>query len=203
MDSSKALLIAIAAFAVTATGASAYSLGPEIFNRAGLTDDQIEAIEEAQGLRASGDFASARDVLMGAGITEKELLSIRQATRDLHEDMRKALEDDDYEAFKKAVADMPLGDIITSKEDFEQFREAHELRLAGEWKEAEDILDELGVEQGAKGWGRRHGPMMMFDLTDDQRDALQVARQANDRATIQAIYDEAGCGGGMWRNYPR
>ena len=47
---SKSLLIAIAAFAVTTTGVQAYG-GTKILNRAGLSENQIEAIEEARELK--------------------------------------------------------------------------------------------------------------------------------------------------------
>ena len=103
-----------------------------------------------------------------------------------------ALEEDDYRAFKAAIADSPLADIITSRADFEQFQEAHRLRQAGNWDEAEDIMDELGVTHPGVGGHHHLPPPFISDLTDEQREALQVARQSNDRATIQAIFDEAG-----------
>jgi hypothetical protein len=168
--------------------------GPKILSRAGLTDEQVSAIQEAQELRSAGDFMAARDKLVEAGITEDTLKSIRDAAREARSAMRQALEDGDYAAFKAAVADSPLGDIITSEADFEQFREAHELRLAGEWAEANDILDGLGINVDEKEGYKKvhHYQRFLTAITDEQREALRVARQANDRATIQAIFDEAG-----------
>ncbi len=59
---SKSLLIAIAAFAVTATGVQAYG-GMKILEKAGLSEEQISAFETARELRQSGDIAGARDAL--------------------------------------------------------------------------------------------------------------------------------------------
>ncbi|MCA9357170.1 hypothetical protein KC872_03075, partial [Candidatus Kaiserbacteria bacterium] len=189
---SKSLLIAIAAFAVTATGVHAYG-GPNILSRAGLSEKQVIAIQEAQQLKATGNDTAARDRLAEAGITEETLKSIHRAAKAVKVEMREALKDGDYEAFKKAVADGPLSDVVVSEDDFKKFRQAHDLRLNGEWAEAADILEELGVDVDKKHFyqkGLKKG--FMSHLSEDQRSALQVAKQANDRATMQAIMDEAG-----------
>lgn len=189
---SKSLLIAIAAFAVTATGVHAYG-GTKTLTRAGLTDEQVSAIEQAQELRVMGDLTAARNKLAEAGVTEETLLSIREAAKETKDKMRQALKDGDYAAFKETVIDSPLADIITTEADFEQYREAHELRLAGEWAEAHEILDELGAEVHDRD-AHRHTFRKHFknNLTPEQNEALMVAKQANDRATMQAIFDEAG-----------
>ncbi|MCA9355315.1 hypothetical protein KC865_02080 [Candidatus Kaiserbacteria bacterium] len=188
---SKSLLLAIAAFAVTATGVHAYG-GSKILSRAGLSEDQMAAIEEARELRSSGNFVGARDRLVEAGITDDTLRLIHRASEETRDAMHEALMNDDYEAFKEAVVDSPLSDLITSEADFHQFREAHELKIAGRWEDAEEKFTALGFEPGHKMGSRgHHHDGFMNELSDEQRDALMVARQANDRATIQAIFDEA------------
>lgn len=187
---SKSLLIAIAAFAVTATGVHAYG-GPKVLNRAGLNDEQVEAIEVARGLRQAGDLMAARNKLVEAGITEETLRSVHMARLEAKTAIHEALEKGNYEAFKEAIVDSPLADIITTKEDFEQFKQAHALKLKGEWKESRLIMDELGfTEKGGMWNGKQHFPLE--NLTTEQYEALMVAKQGNDRATIQAILDEAG-----------
>lgn len=186
---SKSLLIAIAAFAVTATGVHAYG-GTKILSRAGLSDKQIEAVAEAKELKATGNYNAARDRLLAAGITEKELLSIHHTARSAHASMYEALEKDDFELFMASIEDMPLADIITTREDYEQFREAHRLRSSGEEREAQEIFTDLGLDRRGHCLGRG----FLHQLDDNQREALMVAKQANDRATMQAILDEAGVG---------
>jgi hypothetical protein len=191
---SKYLLLAVAAFAVTATGVNAYG-GTKAFTRAGLSEDQVDAIEEAQELRSNGDFIAARDTLVEAGITEETLRSIRQAAKESRSAMHEALEEDDYEAFIAAVKDSPLGDIITTEADFIQFKEAHELKRAGEREKAEEMLEELGIEPKDKPRHGHHGKRhhhFTTELTDEQRDALRMARQSNDKETVEAILEEAG-----------
>ncbi|MBP6881009.1 MAG: hypothetical protein KBC35_00060 [Candidatus Pacebacteria bacterium] len=184
---SKALLIAIAAFAVTATGAQAY--GGALLSRAGLSEDQVEAIEEARELRAAGKLTEARNKLVEAGITDGNLRAVHRVANEAREAIREAVEAKDYEAFRVAISDSPLADIITSEDDFEQFCEAHELREAGEWEEANELMEDLGVRTPQ---ARGKGANFIERFTDEQREALRVARQSNDRATIQAIFDEAG-----------
>lgn len=188
---SKSLLIAIAAFAVTTTGVQAYGTS-KILSRAGLTTEQREAIMQAHELRSEGDFEAARDLLVSAGIDDVALRSLHRAQHAVQDEMRQALEDGNYEAFLAAVADTPLADIITTKADFEQFREAHELRHEGEWEAAQEIFADLGVEEGMHGRHMHRKAHILTQLTEDQRDAFFVAKQANDRATMQAILDEAG-----------
>jgi hypothetical protein len=189
---SKSLLIAVAAFAVTATGVHAYG-GSTMLNRAGLTKDQAAAIEEAQELRATGDFVAARDKLAAAGITEETLQAMHKASKQTRSAVQEAIAAGDYLAFKAAAADSPLADIVTTKEDFQQLVEVHELRRIGQL--------EATLNPADPGAGRKHGlpanrqSAVWEELSDEQHEALRVARQANDRATIQAIIDEAGITG--------
>lgn len=192
---SKSLLIAIAAFAVTASGVQAYG-GAKMLNRAGLNKDQVEAVEEARELRAAGDRTAARNRLVEAGISEDTLQSMRRATVDTKNTIHETLMAGDYEAFKEVVADSPLADIVTSEEDFQQFREAHELHQKNGEGLAKRFFGGMGKgDIGEEGFGRElrrsHHPVMV-DLSEEQREAFRVARQANDRATMQAILDEAG-----------
>lgn len=188
---SKSLLIAIAAFAVTTTGVSAYG-GLDILERAGLSEEQKSAIEAARELRQEGDFVAARDLLIEAGIDEEVLASIREARHRAMSEMHQALEDGDYEAFKLAIENSPLADLITSEEDFQLFRDAHELREEGEWEEAAEIFSDLGIEHRGRHAHHHRGIHVLSELDDEQRAAFLVAKQANDRETMQAILDEAG-----------
>lgn len=191
---SKSLLIAIAAFAVTATGVHAYG-GTKLMTRAGLSEDQQSALEEARVLREEGDFSAARDVLVDAGINEETLRSLHGAMHESRQAMHDALEAGDYDAFKEAIEGTPLADIITSESDFELFQEAHELKDEGDFDGAKAIFDTLGIEAPLHHHGFKGGHMRGFsELSDEQREALNVARQANDRETIKAILEEAGVG---------
>lgn len=195
---SKPFLIAIAAFAVTATGVQAFQ-GTQLLEKAGLTEDQISAFETARELRESGDLDAARDALIDAGIDEETLESVHKVIHEQKDAIHSAVEAGDYEAFKKVVDGTPLADAIDSEEDFKKFVEAHALKEEGKWDEAKTILDELGVQQPQRmpGMGRGHGmmggkPPFIDELTDEQREAFEVARKANDKDTARAILKEAG-----------
>lgn len=195
---SKPFLIAIAAFAVTATGVQAFQ-GTEILQRAGLTEDQIEAFETARELRESGDLDAARDALIDAGIDEEAIESVHKVMHEQRDAIHNAVEAEDYEAFKAAVEGTPLADAIDTEEDFKKFVEAHALKEEGKWDEAKTILDKLGVKAPERmpGMGRGHGMMggrapFLDELTDEQREAFEVARKANDKEAARAILEDAG-----------
>lgn len=200
---SKSLLIAIAAFAVTATGAQAF-VGPDVLRRAGLSEEQVAALEVARSLRAEGDQKKARDVLVKAGIDESTMATVRSLVHEARRAMHEAVESGDYTAFKVAVAETPLADIITTEADFEQFKKAHDLRRVGEYEEAQAIFNDLGVvspSAGRRGGEEYHRPgrggvgrpeAEGSGLTSEQRDALRAARQANDHDTVRAILEEVG-----------
>lgn len=186
---SKSLLIAIAAFAVATTGIYGYT-SPKVYARAGLTEEQVEALEEAQELRQAGDYTKARNRLAKAGITAEDLQALYQAAHSAKAAIFASLEAGDYEAFKAAIADSPLADIVTSEADFVQFKEAHELKLAEAPKNIASLSDAPVSDLREDAMRLRHS--LITEFTADQQAALQVARQSNDRATIQAIFDEAG-----------
>jgi hypothetical protein len=193
---SKPFLIAIAAFAVTATGVQAFG-NSQMLERAGLSEKQISAFEIAREKRESGDFEGARDVLVEAGVDEGVLQSVHKVMHENRNAMRQALEAGDYAAFKIAVVGTPLADVIDTEDDFSQFAKAHTLKQEGKWDEAKTILDELGVVPPQRHFGMgRHGGMRMGDefqnLSLEQRDAIQVARKANDKEAVKAILEEAG-----------
>lgn len=189
---SKSLFVAVAAFAVTASGVHAFS-SPELLIKAGLSDDQIIAVQEAQELKASGDIDAAKETLEAAGITKETMQHIRSVAKEAKQAVKDAVEAQDYDAFVVAAADSPLADLITTESDFDQFVEAHELRSAGEREEAQEIFAELGIEgKHHKGGKKLKRADMQSLLSDEQRAALQVAHEANDREAVRAIFAEAG-----------
>ena len=151
----KSLLIPIAAFAVTVTGVSAFN--EDVLEKAGLSKDQISAFEEAHELRKDGDKEGARDILMDAGIDLETMHNVREVMHKHREAMKndidEAIENNDYEAFLSAIEGSPLADIINSESDFELFKEAHELKMTGDHKEAHEIMEELGFEHKMNGLG--------------------------------------------------
>jgi hypothetical protein len=155
----KALLIPLAAFALTATGVSAFN--GNVLVKAGLSQEQISAFEQAHELRKEGDKESARAVLEEAGINLETMESVRKAMHEYKDSMRTSLDAavaaEDYEAFKAAIEGSPLADIITTKEDFIAFSDAHNLHKEGEHEAAREIMEDLGLKPG---FGHKFGHMM-------------------------------------------
>jgi len=192
---SKSLFVAVAAFAVTASGVHAFG-SAELLTKAGLSDEQVVAVQEAQELKATGNVEAAKATLESAGITRDTMQHIREVAKEAKQAVHAAVEANDYDAFVVAVADSPLADIITTEAEFDQFVEAHELRESGDRDGAKEMLEELGVDtekHGKKHSGKRGMNAELQELlTDEQREALQVAHAANDREAVRAIFAEAG-----------
>jgi hypothetical protein len=187
---SKSLLIAIAAFAVTATGAQAY-VGTHYSQQLGLSSVQVQAFQQARDLRRKGEVEKARDVLVQAGVDEDTMASLRHAS---HEAIHEAVAQNDFAAFQAAVKDTPLFDLVNTEADFALFKQAHELKENGKFVEAKLILDDIGLQVKL---GKRHAYGRFYGgafpgLTDEQKDALLVAKQANDKETVEEILREAG-----------
>jgi len=119
-------VLAVAAFALSASSANAF-YNQEFLTRAGLSDQQVVALQEARELRRLGELDAARDTLLEAGIDVPILNNLRFAHRE------------------------------------RQLPHRHWLR--------EQITTEL---------------------TEDEQEALRVARAANDRETVRAILEAAG-----------
>lgn len=193
----KSVLIPLAAFAVTVTGASAFST--DMLKEAGLSDDQISAFEQAKELRESGDKDAARDVLVAANIDESTMEKIRIAMKESHHDNRMAIhtavEANDYPAFLVAIAGSPLAEIINTEAEFQSFVRAHTLIQSGNKDEAKDILRELGInDMGHKGM-KFHGdkePHFMTQLSDEQKAEVKVAMKDRDHDKVHEILTEAG-----------
>lgn len=152
MKKTSYLLLPIAAFALTATSAAAFN--PELLERAGLTEEQIAAFEVAQELKRDGDRQGARDVLAEAGIDLDVLEEMRNVMRHEHQrhhdEVESAIESGDFEAFRIAVVDTPLGNKVTTPEQFQTLMEAHVLRQVGEHEEAVQLLKTLGLNPGKR-----------------------------------------------------
>lgn len=198
-------LIPIAAFAVTVSTASAFN--SDVLVKAGLTDDQINAFEESRELRESGDKEKARDVLVSAGIDEETMRNIRETMQQMRQERRtaidEAVDDNDYDAFLKAIEGSPLADIIDTKAEFESFAEARKLMQEGDREAAKEIFDDLGLERGE---GRGHGPAgegkegprnienapFWDQLSSDQQAEIKTAMENHDHDKVKEILDEAG-----------
>mgnify|MGYP003307034217 CR=1 FL=1 len=142
------LLLAAAAFALTATGVYAHGNAKQIINRADLSAEQAAALEAAHELRKSGDLQAARDTLVEAGFDTEALRALREAKQALRLEISTAIEEGNYETFVNVAEGTPIGEAIRSESEFQKLREAKEHRLSGEYKEARALYKELDLPQG-------------------------------------------------------
>ena len=162
----KHIMIPMAAFAITVSGASAFT-GSDWISKleVDLSEEQVSALEQAEEIRKTAHEQSAK-VLADAGLDETKMRAIHGAMREIHkanhEAMQKALEAEDFDAWKEAASETPMSEKITSESDFSKLVEAHDLRESGDYKAAEELLAELGLEgRGGMGMERGMGRGMM------------------------------------------
>lgn len=167
----KYVVVPIAAFALSATAASAFS--PDILNKLdlNLSEEQISALEDARELRKEGEFTEAKEILEGVGLSSEDLQQIRESMREYRQEhrdaMREALESGDYGAYLAAVADTPMADVIDTVGEFDLLKQAHDLREAGDVEAAKEIFDQLGLP---KPHGHGHGPGHHFSHDEDREE---------------------------------
>lgn len=190
----KTILIPLAAFAVTVTGASAFN--SDMLRKAGLNEEQIAAFEQAKELKESGDKEGARDVLIAAGVDEDVIKQVRDAMREYKDDLHAAIEAEDYEAFEAAIQGSPFAEIIDTEAEFNQLVEAHRLMKEGDRQGAKDIFEDLGLTNPAFMWKLkedRHNAMpFMSQLSDEEKAELKEAFKDRDEDRIREILEEAG-----------
>ena len=81
-------------------------------------------------------------------------------TEERHEEMTKAFEDNDYNAWKEQMGGRGRVSQVINEENFARFAEAHRLALEGKTEEAAKIRQELGLglQNGSgKGMGQGFG----------------------------------------------
>ncbi len=160
----KQIFIPVAALAITASAASAFTGGDMLEKlNISLTDTETAALEEAREIRETA-HEEAKAVLEKAGITDERMKEIHGAMREAHkaerEAVRAAVEANDYEAFKTAVTNSPMATEIDTAEKFAKLVEAHELRENGDLDGAKAIMEELGLKgphMGGQGMGGGRG----------------------------------------------
>ena len=140
---SKSLLIAVAALAVTTTGAYAHS---GLLSRLELSEEQRAALQVAHELRQDGDLDAARDILLQAGFDEETLEQMRERKEARHERMLERFEDE------------------LTDEQFQALQVAH---TANDKETAWAILEEAGLEERAHRGGH-HGAHRAHHNWDDE-----------------------------------
>lgn len=159
----KQIIIPVAAFAVTATGVSAFSADRLATLDLDLTDSQIAALEEAHELRDAGaERTEIKEMLEEAGIDKDLRKEIRAAVKEERKTVREAIkatvETGDYDAFTKAAEGTKIAEIVDTEAEFGLLVEAHELKEAGDKEGAKEIMEELGFEKPDRGERGERGP---------------------------------------------
>lgn len=174
----KQIIVPVAAFAVTATAANAFA--PNMLQKLdiNLTDDQVEALEEARRLHHDGDVEAAKEVLDDAGLDETILDQLKDAGREHRDAVQNAIETGDYTLFRELVTEGPLAEAITSEADFNTLVEAHQLLQDGDREGAEVLMAELGLER------RTEGPVARGEQDVPFMGAAREALDAHDYAAF-------------------
>ncbi len=171
----KQFMIPVAAFALTVTAASAAG-ATDLMESLDLTDEQTAALQEAREITQAAR-EEARAVLEAAGLDEAAMQEVREAMHEARhaemEAVKAAVEAGDFEAFKAATVAGPFADSITTEAQFAQLIEAHELREAGDFEAAAEIMESLGLPS-PKGHGSKHAGFGGPDSFDGDRQSAET-----------------------------
>jgi hypothetical protein len=124
----------------------------------GLTNNEAkEAVKQ-------GDFARWKDAV-NDGLTEEKFDHImeRQQRRDYidatREQIRQAIENEDYDEWKEVIAGLEYAPMraekILTEEDFNKLVELHSAKKQRDFERAKELAEELGLERSG-GLGKRN-----------------------------------------------
>lgn len=144
-------IMALLAIGLLLTGGIVSAFGPNGF----ANDDEMrQAID-------NGDFQTWKS-LHEEKLTESEFAKVQERHQEREnrmlgrEDLRDAIESNDYEAYSQAVLEIDSNAIVMSEEDFAMLVEMHRARLDGDmdkWSELRDEIDVLPGEMQNRGFG--------------------------------------------------
>ncbi|MBU1976264.1 MAG: hypothetical protein KKG59_07720 [Nanoarchaeota archaeon] len=159
----KAIMLGIlAVFVVGMVAAGTYAFGGNGFRGNDAMKDALE----------TGDYDAFIDSVetgdkpfMAQHMTE-ERFNERVLQYQVHEEIRAAVEADDYEAWSEAMAKLerahPMAEQIT-EENWDTFVEMHNARMDQDFETANALADELGFEPGQHKGMRSKGMLGMGD----------------------------------------
>lgn len=111
-----------------------------------LTPEQQGVLEQVNDLREEGNCDEAQKLIQEAGL--RGLMGKRQGyLAEKGGMLREAIENNDYEAFQKLAENTPFANMI-SEETFNKRVETHQLREAGDYQGAREIMQEIGAGKG-------------------------------------------------------
>lgn len=114
-----------------------------------------------------------------------------QAQQGPKQEVRESLENNDYQAFLKAVADSPMADKIDTEEEFAKMVEMHKLLQNKDTDGAKKIADELGIELPGKGRRGGEGGPNGNGGDSEQAEAVRNALENNDFEAWKTAMTEA------------
>lgn len=142
------IILPVALFAITAGGAAAFSADEDLLAKLNLTSNQTEALEKADEVRREA-HEKVQAILKDAGIDMETMHSIKSAEHTAraqhHKVVREAVQNEDFEAYRAAVANTPFEDTVTTEEEFAKLIEAHKLHESGEHAAAKILMEEIGL----------------------------------------------------------
>lgn len=182
MSSKKYILPALFMAVALAGGGTAYAFGPGGMTLpagvpSGFTATEQTAITQAQDIREKAE-AEADKILSDAGVTREEMHTAMETFHKTQRDaIDAALDANDINAFKTAVAQSPMGDKASTITDdvFAKMVQIRNLEKSGNTAGAQALRKELGDAGFGFGpmgdhlghGGMHHGGMMNDDADDN------------------------------------
>ncbi|MDA3839865.1 MAG: hypothetical protein PF572_02140 [Patescibacteria group bacterium] len=125
-----------------------------------ITEENFDQFSQMHNLIQSGDVEAAKLMREELGLPERggERMGGMMGSHGMREGDEgrngshnvgiEAIESADYDAWKEAVGDTRMSEVIENEADFQKLIEAHTLIKDGNFEEANIIHEELGLERG-------------------------------------------------------
>lgn len=114
-----------------------------------VTEEVFEQMIQVHELKQSGDMEGAKALAEELGLPGKKMEK-RKGHMNRPE-VKAAIESGDYSAWKELVGDKGPAELIT-EENFGTFVEMHNLMVSGDKESADELRDELGLEERGEGF---------------------------------------------------
>lgn len=152
-----------------------------------INEDNFSKLVEAHKLRESGDFEGAKAIMDDLGLPEMGGPRGGHEKNENMEAVKSALDNNDYNAWLTAIAEMPKFEEIKSiinESNFNQMVEIHQLIQGGDVEGAKKIADELGISD-LMPFGRGMGGMR-----GDMKEIMSAVKDGDYDTFVELIKDK-------------
>ena len=110
-----------------------------------VNEETFNKLLEAYALKEAGDFAGAKEIMEELGLRQ-DIRPYKGYIIEQFQLARQAVADENYEAWAEIANQLPNADEVVNEDVFATLVEAYQLREAGDYQEARELIKQLAEE---------------------------------------------------------